>query len=221
MAISSLKRFRSYFQSQIIATGTSAYHPILYLELHRGRLQLSTPDAIYSFDDLYTPAKLGLAAIVEQLPRTGNGLLLGYGLGSMAVILKKHYPQLCYDLTGVERDEQIAGWANEYKPSNYPASITVIEADAADFVADCTEQYHLVFVDLFVDQQVAVHFRAAAFLVKCKQLLKPNGHLIYNIIPSANDSAASEFESLFSTCFPQHTKIANYPNEIWIGMAAN
>ena len=85
------KRYLSYITEMHIESASSDINPHLYVSMQKGKLQLSTQNAIYSYGENYhnfakTFAQLDLSSI-----QNGEVLILGFGLGSIPLILEKSY----------------------------------------------------------------------------------------------------------------------------------
>ena len=117
----------------------------------------------------------------------------------------------------MEYDAVIYEWAKRYSPNYEPGAISLIQADATEFVANCQHAYDLIFVDLFQEQTVATHFQTIKFMESCKKLLLPNGILLYNIIPLATTDLSAEFENHFKAVFTKNELLHLNKNELWIG----
>lgn len=217
MQLNWFQHVRSYFSPVLLETATSAIHPLLQLHLVSGRLQLSTATAVYSYGDYYTPIVAGFDKVAPLISKTGSLLVLGYGVGSVPVFLNKKYPEYSLQLTGVEYDAVIYEWAKRYSPNYEPGAISLIQADATEFVANCQHAYDLIFVDLFQEQTVANHFQTIKFMESCKKLLLPNGILLYNIIPLATTDLSAEFGNHFKAVFTKNELLHLNKNELWIG----
>ena len=107
------KRLLSYFVEFHIESAPSELNPHLYVSLNRGRYQLCTANAVYSFADLYDNFVKAFQRLQPaQLP-IREVLLLGFGLGSIPLMLeKKFHCRIRY--TGVEADESVIWLAGKY-----------------------------------------------------------------------------------------------------------
>ena len=84
------KKILSYFFEFHIESAPSEINPHLYVSLNRGRYQLSTANAIYSFEDLYDNFFDAFKKVnLDQYP-IKNVLVLGLGLGSIPLMLEKN-----------------------------------------------------------------------------------------------------------------------------------
>lgn len=210
------KRWLSYITPLTLEVTSSPLNPELTVVLDRGRLQLLSGDAIYSWDDLY----YNFAKAFEVLEPARRGyqevLLLGLGLGSVPYLLEKKHQQVYY-YTAVEWDEVIADLADRYTFSRLKSPVEMVVADAAVFVEVCSERYDMVVIDLFQDSETPEEFETVAFLEACVALLRPGGLLLLNRLSRTNrDLVLAEryLEGTFKQVLPGADKIDTDGN--WI-----
>ena len=161
------KVWLSYFTEIKLETAATDLNPDLQLGLKKGRYCLSTPHAIYSYDDLYDNFSKSFHKINIAEKDIQDVLVLGFGLGSIPFMLEKVFQKKC-SYVGVEADETIALWANEYTLTELKSSIQMIISDAYFFVESCAEKFDLITMDIFVDNEIPVQFEEVAFLKKIK-----------------------------------------------------
>ena len=97
------KKMLSYLIDLRIEQSSSDHHRHLDIWLSKGRFQLCTENAVYSYEDLYDNfGKLFTKKLaMERLP--GNQvLILGLGLGSIAIILDQ-LSSGCWEILNRER----------------------------------------------------------------------------------------------------------------------
>ena len=197
------KRLLSYFFELHIESAPSEINPHLYVSLKRGRYQLCTANAVYSYADLYD----NFAGTFEQITLPSDGatvLLLGFGLGSIPYILEKKQSKT-YHYTAVEIDENVLYLANKYTLPMLESPISFIPADASVFVHSCTDQFDLICMDIFLDDVVPTVFETEDFLVRLKELLNPQGVLLFNklALTKADKAQATAFFTVFKKVFPK------------------
>ena len=184
--------------------------------LDRGRFQLLSGDAIYSWDDLYRNFDLAFQALDLKQHHYQDVLLLGLGLGSIPLLLEKKY-RLDYCYTAVEWDETVAELAERYTLSRLKSPIETVIADAEVFVDVCEDTYDLLIVDIFEDDLTPPPFETKEFLRACDRLLRPGGILLFNRLYStvANKTFTTRFfERKFSAVFQNASYIDTKGN--WI-----
>jgi spermidine synthase len=209
----------SYLFPLTLETSSSDLNPNLAVVLYRGRLQLLSGNAIYSWDDLYRNFRIAFEKLhIEDKPYH-DALILGLGLGSIPYMLEKHFG--CqYAFTAVEIDEAVADLANRYSLYRLESPIDIITADAQVFVELCDETYDLIAIDIFQDDLVPYQFETLEFLQACAALLKPGGMLLFNRLHNHDgNSAPTErfYQDVFKQVFPRSRAIDTDGNWILVG----
>ena len=185
----------------------SAYNPHLYVSLKQGRCQLSTARAVYSYGDLYSNfSRAFLAMDLDRLP-IRNVLILGLGLGSIPRMLEKVFNK-SYHYTAVEIDEAVIGLAGKYGLHDLESGFELFEADALLFINQCSEQFDMICMDVFLDDLIPDQFETLDFLERLRDLLSPGGVLLFNrLAASRTDQSRSRtfFTEKFQKAFPSGT----------------
>lgn len=201
------KVWLSYLTEVHIESAESSYNPHLYVSLKHGRYQLSTANAVYSYEDLYSNFRRAFkAADLDKLPGR-EVLVLGLGLGSIPLMLEQVFHK-DYRYTAVEVDEAVLYLAQKYALDELQSSIEVIQADAYLFVEQCSTTFGLICMDIFLDDTVPSKFEERAFLENLRDLLHPEGLLLYNrLAASKQDKRRSRlfYERQFLPVFPEAT----------------
>lgn len=190
-----------------IESAASDYNPHLYVSLRKGRYQLSTAHAIYSYGDLYSNFDRAFQRLDFDQLLGKQVLLLGFGLGSIPIILEQKMG-LNLDYTVVEIDEVVLDLANRYTLPDLQSNIQTIRTDAEAFVAQCTDTFDLICMDIFLDDTVPERFESLAFLRQLRALLAPNGILLYNRLAAKSkdiDQTFDFYQQRFLSVFPKGT----------------
>jgi predicted membrane-bound spermidine synthase len=210
------KKWLSHLTPLTLEEAASEYNPELSVVLDKGRLQLMSGNAIYSWDDLYRNFTTAFEQLKPENRAIQDVLLLGLGLGSVPYILeKKHHTQFHY--TAVELDETVAELASRYTLSRLKSPVEIVTADAEIFVQVTEEQYDMIVVDIFEDNTTPEVFESLGFLEVCNDLLRPNGLLLYNRLcqnPADLQRTSEFFEQVFKAVFPNAIRIDTGGN--WI-----
>jgi len=208
-AVPAWKKWLSYLTELHIESAPSSHNPHLYVSLHRGRYQLSTANAIYSYEDLYTNFRYAFRQIrLEALPGK-DLLLLGLGLGSVPLMLEKVFEQR-FRYTAVELDPNVIELAQRYILSELASPILTICADAHSFVMQQEEQYSLICMDVFLDDVIPAAFQGTEYLNALKEALAPGGLLLYNCLyrnPADKQQTEKFFRERFRKVFPRSTPL--------------
>ena len=182
------KQWLSHWMDLHIESAPSETNPHLYVCLSRGRYQLGSKKAVYSFGDLYSNYRTSFSALRwERLPESCEVLLLGVGLGSIPYMLEKTFDrQFIY--TGVEVDENVLYLAQKYVLHDLSSPMVIHNADAFLFMQQSTSTFDIICMDVFLDDVVPAEFESREFLDRLKATLNENGVLLYNCLAqSAKD----------------------------------
>jgi len=107
------KKCLSYIKDVPLDHRFSEMNGDLTLLLVKGRFQLCTENAIYSYDDLYDNFTGAFRRMnLDSIPGD-QVLLLGLGLGSIPIILEKKFNRQ-FEYTAVELDEEIVALQEKY-----------------------------------------------------------------------------------------------------------
>lgn len=208
------KRYFSYLTEMHIESAPSDINPHLYVSLHKGKLQLSTENAIYSYGENYhnfakTFAQLDLSHLQKE-----EVLILGFGLGSIPIILEKTFDLDAY-YTGIELDENVLYLFDKYVGDSLQSAIQLICADAQIYAATCQQQYKLICSDIFLDNEIPDTFYEASYLKNVARMKESDGLLILNTLAltEANqEQADAYFEQVFKKVFPEAVKLEVHHN---------
>jgi ubiquinone/menaquinone biosynthesis C-methylase UbiE len=213
------QRILSYFTDLTLEESfKSAHNPFLKVVLRRGRFQLCTENAIYSYGDLYdnfskTFDKLDFEALNIQ-----KVLVLGLGLGSIPLMLEKTFKKK-FSYTAVEIDAEVLRLAHAYGMNNLQSPISFHHADAQTFCSFSEETFDLICMDVFIDDVVPTELEKEAFLLDLRRLLSPNGVVLFNklsLLEKDKHQAASFFHNHFRRVFPEATSLDVGGNHILI-----
>lgn len=199
------KYWLSYLMELHIESTSSDYNPHLYVSLKRGRYQLSTANAVYSYGDLYDNFAETFNRYRWDRHNPQEVLLLGLGLGSIPLLLEQVHNRICH-FTAIEIDDAVTDLAYRYVLADLEAPINMITADASIAVQQLpSEQYDLICVDIFDDDKVPPVFESTTFLRACQQLLAPKGVLLFNRLahtPEDRTASITFFREIFELIFP-------------------
>lgn len=199
-AIPKWKFWLSYLFEIHIESRESEINETLHLILSRGRFQLYTENAIYSFEDLYDNFFQAFNELnLDLLPKAAEVLILGYGMASIPLMLEKKFHRN-YRYTGVDIDEEIIDLANQYILPKLDCPQQLIYGDAQSFIFSTTDKYDMIIVDLFIDDLVPTKFEKTEFLSQVKNQLKPGGIVLYNRLAN-NEFTINQAELFLSDIF--------------------
>ncbi len=182
-----LARLMSYVWPVRVLRTTGA-HGLLELTWEYGRLVVNSANANQSFGSLHRVwrAALGDAGIQRKEPRAA--LVLGYGAGSVAHILRSEMG-LRTSITGVDDDEQMLQLARNHFPVEAKGDLDLVRSDAFDFVAGHSGTFDLIVIDLFQDLDFAQGVEGRAFLTGIRRLASPGCPVLVNTVVHDEKSA--------------------------------
>lgn len=206
----------SYIAEYPLERVASEHNEELLVLLRNGRHQLCTPNAIYSYDDLYNNFSESLAKIHIKERPIEEVLVLGLGLGSIPLLLEKSF-DLAPHITAVEIDEEVIYLANKYVLQNLKSPIDCICTDARVFLQLDPKLYDLICMDVFKDDIIPATFRGVDFLEDLQAHLKKEGILLFNHLAlTSHDKkeAQAYFEEIFIKVFPNASIIDTRSNYV-------
>lgn len=199
------KKLLSYVHEFEIESTQSEVNESLHVTLRNGRYVLNTPNAVYSYEDLYSNFFKAFQHIAIEKQEIKTVLVLGLGLGSIPFMLEKRFA--CeFDYTAVEIDEDVIYLADKYALSDLKSYVEVVCTDACIFVEVCEDKYDLICIDVFVDDKIPEDFLYPEFLESCKELLTDKGLIMFNHLAlTAKDIQLAEdyYKTVFKSVFPE------------------
>ena len=221
MKIPGWKRVLSYLVEWHMESAPSPINPHLYVSLSRGRYQLSTARAIYSYGDLYENFNRTFQRLRLDVFPVENVLVLGLGLGSVPFMLEKVFKKN-YRYTAVEIDESVVFLAHKYVLSDLRSPVEVVCADAQAFVQQCSETYDLIAMDIFLDDVIPEEFESEEYLRQLADLLSPQGILLYNRLsrtPEDLKKTRDFYQGPFRRVFPGSASVDISGNWVLVSRA--
>ncbi len=197
----------SYLSEILLETASSPHNGYLEVTLHKGRLRLNTENITYSYEDLYVNYALAFEQLGIRRRRLRQVLLLGFGLGSVAVMLQKKFGQQAH-YVGIDIDEVVLQLAQKYLPSALLSHIELHCANAALWVQQHRPPsggYDLIAVDVFIDRHTPDDCCSPKFLQETALLLSPQGgQLVYNALADTDEQkqmAQRFYDTVFNPIF--------------------
>ncbi|MBL7933987.1 MAG: hypothetical protein JNL60_18935 [Bacteroidia bacterium] len=173
------KNIASYVQPVIIDIKTGKVTPYLEVVMYRGRYSLNSRNANYSFGGLHEIFESLFRRVKIEQYRFKNILVLGMGAGSVVSILRDDYG-IFNPITAVEKDEVVIELAGQYFDIHKNRNLNIVLDDAFHYVANATEKFDLVIVDLFVEGEVPKIFSSVKFLTNLQRIVNSQSCVIYN-----------------------------------------
>jgi SAM-dependent methyltransferase len=165
----------SYFVDLPLGRITSALNGRMKIALSRGEYKLITDNAVYSFGRHYRSFAHAFEVLnIPQDRSITSVLVLGWGIGSIADLLKDH-PTVS-TIFGVEHDPALIGLYREIRQES--EGVEVVCQDVFRFVQECRDRYDLVCSDIFVDDKTPDGIIAPAYLRAITRLAAPGGRCL-------------------------------------------
>lgn len=183
---SRIKYLSSFVADRLLEEQYSELSGKLQIYLSQGKIKLCTKNATYSFEEYYTVFEKGFATLRIGAYNFNNVLILGFGLGSVLVLLKRIY-KLNFNCTAVEFDNIVIELAKKYLDDEIINQTTIVNADAYEWVKQnktLSSTFDLIIIDLFVDRLTENKFFETSFIKHNKALLSKNGLLLFNTLSS-------------------------------------
>jgi len=142
-----------------------------------GKKVINTQQANYSYGGLQKVLNAGLDKI--SLDNVKSVLALGMGGCCIVDSLRSRY-FYSGSITGVELDPVIFDLSKKVFGIHKDKGVRLIQGDAEKFVADCTDAFDLIVIDLFIDIEVPEVFYRKEFWLQVERLLTKNGVVLFN-----------------------------------------
>lgn len=212
------KRLLSYLTEVHIESTSSEYNESLDLFLSKGRYQLCTPNAVYSFEDKTTNFMYSFRQLDLWNDDHKKVLILGFGLGAIPVILEKSFNKN-WIYTGVDIDSAVIYLVSKYVLDDLTSEIEIIETDALNYMSQNEEKYDLICLDIFIDNIIPEDFLTVEFMEMVKDSLNEDGLVLFNHLgfyPHEITESTHYFNRVFSKVFPNGHQLKVVNNFIMI-----
>ena len=156
----------------------------LYLSLDcvQSRMRLDDP---WALDLLYTRKAMSFL-LFQSEPR--NILILGLGGGSLAKYCLRHLPAAHVESVEIDADVISLGEYFYVPPCSRRFKIT--HGDAADFIAQTSQDYDVIIADAFDGRGVAPSSRGALYYEQVRSRLREGGIMVANFAGDRMDRLA-------------------------------
>lgn len=167
------KRFASYFAPYRLEEVESALNGSMQLAISKGELKLTTANAVYSYGRHYRSFQHSFDRLeVLRNKALRKVLVLGWGIGSIAALLK-HHPTIKL-VVGVEHDPVLV---ELYRKLNlkFPFNIEILTGDVFEILKDHQGSYDMICSDIFVDNVTPDGIVSTDYIMMLHGLLNTNG----------------------------------------------
>lgn len=204
MKVPTWKKWLSHLSEIHIESTYSEYSEDLHVVLKRGRFQLCTSNAIYSFEDLYVNFSRAFDQLTIDRSAEQEVLILGIGMGSIPIVMEDRGFTNCH-FTGIEIDPTVIDLLTRYGMPKIQSPIEVYEANAVSYVAITNEQYDIIAIDLFIDDVIPDAAQSLDFLENAKSRLRDNGIVMMNhlsLSPKDREKGQQFYDDIYKVVFP-------------------
>lgn len=162
-------------------------HGPLELTWENGRLVVNSANANQSFGSLHRVWRKALADAGVGAFRPANVLILGFGAGSAAHILRMEMG-MDSPIVGVDHDPVMLAWATgEFGRKALPG-VELVHADAFESARANSDHFDLILVDLFADDQVVEGVDTPSFMDDLRRLAGSSGRVLINTMTTTEKS---------------------------------
>ncbi|HRR93185.1 MAG TPA: fused MFS/spermidine synthase [Bacteroidales bacterium] len=176
----------SYIWPQVIEESSSRWNPVLEVTLSAGKYHLNSANTNYSYGSLYLMFKRLFRHLKPDWDKIDNVLLLGFGAGSVALLINKYKKECLID--GVEIDEKVIELGRKYFQTDKLKNVTVYCDSATRYIENCRKRYDLVIIDVYLDLVVPGEVETEEFLFQVRDALNPGGMVIFNKFINSRES---------------------------------
>ncbi|MCB9014642.1 MAG: methyltransferase domain-containing protein [Lentimicrobiaceae bacterium] len=214
-----LRYLGSFAGEQRVDVYKSLVGPDIEVSLINGRYQLNAGCVNYSYGPLHDAFRRYFAKDKPRFVETDPILILGFGGGSVAVILRE---ELGFNnpVTGVELDEAVLNAAYDHFNIDRLKNLEIVRMDAHDYINTCQQKFALIVIDLYVDEFVPPVFESTGFLQRVHNCLLPGGKVVFNKLESDEKTCGERialetiFNNIFARCItfkiPVNKQSPNY-----------
>lgn len=187
----------SFFNGKVIETYHSELNPELEVTYINGRYQLDCGSVNYSFGPLHDAFRKYLRRDPPRLDARSSILILGFGAGSAASILRDEC-NVNNRIVGVEIDPVVIKVAREHFYLDKLNNVEIVINDAYSYVETNIEKHELILIDLYVDDKIPPKFETPEFISLVSKRLVKGGKVVFNKLVSRNGEQKS-FHVLMNT----------------------
>ncbi|MEN8224379.1 MAG: methyltransferase domain-containing protein [Bacteroidota bacterium] len=189
-----------YAARQIIEKKSSDVNATLEVVQVGEKTMLNSAHTNYSYGGLHRVFQKAFKALDLKERNVGRTLILGFGAGSVAAIIREELGIHC-KITAVENDAEVIRLGAKYFNTARFQDLEIIERDAADFIKHESSLFDLIVVDVYIDFEVPESCQSMEFVRNISKCLAPGGMSVYNKLIYNHHAGheAEELENKFRT----------------------
>ena len=174
------KKIISYIYPITIYNKQSNISKTIEVTLYNRKTLLNTKNTNYSYGSLQKVLKKGLVHVGKtEISKMNRILVLGVAGGSVVKTLVTDF-DFKKNITGVELDSEIIEIANRFYSLDKISNFKCVIEDAEIFVKTDKNNYDLIIIDIFKDNEMPEFLFELNFINNIKLLLNINGYIIFN-----------------------------------------
>lgn len=170
---------KKYSSRQLIESSASSVNSMLEVVKIGDKLMLNSTNTNYSFGGLHRVFQKAFQEIKPQKSDLKDVLILGFGAGSVAAILRDELNIKCR-ITGVEKDHEVIRLGKDHFKTGRYADLELIEDDAASFMKKESRLFDMIIVDVYVDFEVPESCESKEFVDDIYKCLARGGVILFN-----------------------------------------
>jgi len=185
--------------------------PVIEVNINNGKVHIDGKNVNYSFGSLHHVFRKAIRYKSKRMADAKNTLILGFGAGSIAKILwdEKAYST---QITGVDFEPMMFELAEQHAGIRDFENLDLIVTDAEKYMKECKDGFDVVFIDLFIEDQIPSFCLTSDFILQVKHCLTPRGLVVWNTLASteiAKQIQAIAHELSFNTIESQQVTKEN------------
>ena len=173
------KMLRAFASREVIERSSSVLNPRLEVVRIGESLLLDSANSNYSFGGLHRVFRKAFKQVRMTERKPEKVLILGFGAGSVAAILREELGIDCR-ITAVEKDPEVIRLGRAHFDTARFGGLELICGDASAFVEEGNELFDLIVVDVYVDFEVPASCETEDFVKGLFRLLSPGGMVMFN-----------------------------------------
>lgn len=160
--------------------------PKIEINRNNGKVHIDGANVNYSFGSLHYVFKRIIRLYKNQITKSKEILILGFGAGSIAKILINDH-QYSGKIIGVEAEPKMFDLAKEYAGINTWEDIEYEVELAENYLQKSSKQFACIFIDLFVEDEIPKPCLSHEFICNLEHHLKDDGIILWNCLTHAMD----------------------------------
>ena len=177
-----VKKILSFFWGQTYKNPKTSVLPCIEINLHNGKIHIDGANVNYSFGSLHHVFRKAIKQEIKTLRTAQSILILGFGAGSIAKIIRNEYKLKNIHLVGIEFEPEMIKLAKAQAESEDVETIEIHICDAQTFMQSNKKQFDAILIDLFVEKDIPSFCFEQPFISQVEGALTHKALLIWNTL---------------------------------------